>query len=105
MSRCGSTPTPKSLLAPASYTTATTTPGKYSTTERGLSAERPLASPLTLIDDAERAEEVLLLTYSCNLAFWERFAVSRARALGALVTVVADPAVVDADPAAVRHSG
>ena len=70
-----------------------------------MSADRPLASPLTLIDDAERADEVLLLTYSCNLAFWERFAVSRARALGALVTLVADPTVVDADPAAVRHSG
>jgi hypothetical protein len=70
-----------------------------------LSAERPLASPLTIIDDAERADEVLLLTYSCNLAFWERFAVNRARALGALVSIVADPTVVDADPAAIRHSG
>jgi hypothetical protein len=37
--------------------------------------------------------------------FWERFAVSLARALGALVTIVADPTAVEADPAAVRHSG
>lgn len=70
-----------------------------------MSPDRPLASPLTLIDDAHRADEVLLLTYSCNLAFWERFALSRARALGAVVTVAADPAVADTDPAAVRHAG
>lgn len=79
--------------------------GRFLTTEPSLSVDRPLASPLTLINEAERANEVLLLTYSCNLAFWERFAVSRARALGALVTIVADPTVVNADPAAVRHSG
>jgi hypothetical protein len=58
-----------------------------------------------LIDQLEQADEVLLLTYSLNLAFWERFALGRARALGALVTVVADPTVAEVDTAAVRHAG
>ena len=47
-------------------------------------------SPATLLDEVERAREVLVLTYTAALDFFERFALADARALGALVTVVSD---------------
>jgi hypothetical protein len=62
-------------------------------------------SPYTLLDDAQRAREVLVLTYTASLEFFERFALADARALGALVTVVSDALMVHADPVVVRRAG
>ena len=62
-------------------------------------------SPVALLDEVERAREVLILTYTAALDFFERFALSDARALGALVTVVSDAKMVNADPVVVRRSG
>jgi len=58
-----------------------------------------------LLDEVERAREVLVLTYTAALDFFERFALSDARALGALVTVVSDAKMVNADPVVVRRAG
>ncbi len=62
-------------------------------------------SPVALLDEVERAREVLVLTYTAALDFFERFALSDARALGALVTVVSDATMVNADPVVVRRAG
>lgn len=62
-------------------------------------------SPYTLIDEVEHAREVLVLTYTASLEFFERFVLSDARALGALVTVFSDAAMVRADPVVVRRAG
>lgn len=62
-------------------------------------------SPLALLDEVERAREVLVLTYTASLEYFERFALSDARALGALVSVVSDARMVRADPVVVRRAG
>src|SRR5918996_1243235 len=62
-------------------------------------------SPYALLDEVERARDVLVLTYTASLEFFERFALSDARALGALVTVVSDATMVRADPVVVRRAG
>src|SRR3954464_15383208 len=62
-------------------------------------------SPYALLDDVQRAREVLVLTYTASLEFFERFALADARALGALVTVVSDALMVHADPVVVRRAG
>jgi hypothetical protein len=62
-------------------------------------------SPYALLDEVERAREVLVLTYTASLEFFERFALSDARALRALVTVVSDASMVHADPVVVRRAG
>ena len=62
-------------------------------------------SPFTLFDEVEEASEVLVLSYTANLDFFERFSLAHARALGALVTVIADAEMVSADPLVVRHAG
>jgi hypothetical protein len=62
-------------------------------------------SPYALLDEVERARDVLVLTYTTSLEFFERFALSDARALGALVTVVSDATMVRADPVVVRRAG
>lgn len=62
-------------------------------------------SPHALFDEVERARDVLVLTYTASLEFFERFALSDARALGALVTVVSDATMVRADPVVVRRAG
>ena len=62
-------------------------------------------SPYALLDEVERARDVLVLTYTASLEFFERFALSDARALGALVTVVSDARMVRADPVVVRRAG
>ena len=68
-----------------------------------------LASPLSLLleaaDRGEEAEEVLLLSYTLDLGFFERAALGIAQALGARVTVVGDAAMVSHDPWAVRRAG
>lgn len=64
-----------------------------------------IASPLNLLRDEVEAREVLLLTYTLNLEFWERYSLSIARGLGARVTVVGDAAMVHGDPAHVRYAG
>jgi hypothetical protein len=48
---------------------------------------------------------VLVLSYTASLEFFERFALSDPRALGALVTVVSDATMVRADPVVVRRAG
>jgi hypothetical protein len=62
-------------------------------------------SPYALLGEVERARDVLVLTYTASLEFFERFAQSDARALGALVTVVSDAMMVRADPVVVRRAG
>ena len=64
-----------------------------------------LSSPLTLLLTEEEAEEVLLLSFTLNLAFWERFALGAARFLGARVTVVGDARHVSVDTRSVRNAG
>ncbi|MDQ6796700.1 MAG: hypothetical protein M3011_01530, partial [Actinomycetota bacterium] len=68
-----------------------------------------LASPLSLLLEAasrgEEAEEVLLLSYTLDLGFFERAALGVAQSLGARVTVVGDAAMVSHDPWAVRRAG
>lgn len=51
-------------------------------------------SPFSLLDEVERAREVLVLSYTATLEFFERFALADARALGALVTVGFDATMV-----------
>jgi len=58
-----------------------------------------------LLRETEEAEEVLVLTYTANLEFFERFALGEARALQAATTVVSDAAMVTADPSSVRGAG
>lgn len=62
-------------------------------------------SPFALLDEVERAREVLVLTYAATLEFFERFALADARALGALVTIVSDATMVHPDPFVVRRAG
>jgi hypothetical protein len=62
-------------------------------------------SPFALLDEVEHAREVLVLTYTAGLEFFERFALAGARALGALVTVISDATMVRADPMVVRRAG
>ena len=62
-------------------------------------------SPYALLDEVKRARDVLVLTHTASLEFFERFALSDARALGALVTVVSDATMIRADPFVVRRAG
>jgi hypothetical protein len=62
-------------------------------------------SPYALLDEVERAQEVLVLTYIAGLEYFERFALANARATGARVTVISDAMMVHADPMVVRRSG
>ncbi|MDQ3571466.1 MAG: hypothetical protein M3383_01235 [Actinomycetota bacterium] len=48
---------------------------------------------------------MLVLTYTASLEYFERFVLSDARALGALVSVVSDARMVRADPVVVRRAG
>lgn len=64
-----------------------------------------ISSPLDLLGQEEQAREVLLLSFTMNLEFWERYALSVARGLGARVTVVGDAAMVEAAPGHVRFAG
>jgi hypothetical protein len=64
-----------------------------------------IASPINLLLEEQEAREVLVLSYTLNLDFWERYALSLARGLGAAVTVVGDAAMVGGDPAHVRYAG
>jgi hypothetical protein len=65
----------------------------------------PISSPLNLLAEEEQAREVLLLSFTLNLEFWERYALSVARGLGARVTVVGDATMVEAAPSHVRYAG
>ena len=69
-----------------------------------------LASPLTLFLEEEQhgdrqAEDVLLLTYTSDLGFFETFGLGAAQACGARVTVVADARMGQPDPRAARRAG
>lgn len=67
---------------------------------------RPEArSPFRLLDELDEAREVLVLSYTANLDFFERFALSQARALGAIVTLISDATMVSADPVLTRGAG
>jgi hypothetical protein len=70
-----------------------------------VSAPPEVRSPFHLLEEAEEAKELLILSYTTSLDFFERFALSRSRALGALVTVISDAAMVGADPVVVRRAG
>lgn len=62
-------------------------------------------SPYELLSEVEHAREILILSYTTSLEFFERFVLADARALGALVTVVSDASMVRSDPLGVRHAG
>ncbi len=62
-------------------------------------------SPRALVDEIEEAQEVLILSYTASLEYFERFVLASARALGALVTVISDAAMVRPDPVVVRRAG
>jgi hypothetical protein len=72
---------------------------------------RTFRSPLTLLEqwrdriDGARLREVVVLGYTVDLAFLERFAIPTARALGARVTVVGDAHSAVHDPVDVRRAG
>jgi hypothetical protein len=67
---------------------------------------RPEArSPFRLLDELEEARELLVLSYTANLDFFERFALSQAQALGAVVTLISDATMVSADPVLTRRAG
>jgi hypothetical protein len=70
----------------------------------------PLASPLTLLLEAERdfgrtMHEALFLSFTADLGFFESVALGVAQATGARVTVVSDVEMVHHDPRAVRRAG
>jgi hypothetical protein len=62
-------------------------------------------SPFSLLEEVDEAKELLVLSYTTSLDFFERFALSHARALGAVVTVISDATMVNADPVMVRRAG
>lgn len=69
-----------------------------------------LASPLSLLLEEERhgdrqAEDVLLLSFTTDLGFFEAFGLGVAQACGARVTVVGDAAMSAPDPRAARRAG
>ncbi|WP_441247822.1 hypothetical protein [Kitasatospora sp. McL0602] len=69
-----------------------------------------IASPLELVHQEEshgdrQAQELLLLSYTADLGFLERYAVGPARAAGARVTLVGDAGMVVFDPRSVRGPG
>ena len=68
-------------------------------------AEPTGASPLAVLSEDWPLREVLLLTFNCNLGFFERSALARVRARGARVTLVSDADMVHGDPEVVRFSG
>ncbi len=69
-------------------------------------SERPeINSPFALLDEVEEAKEVLVLSYTSDLAFFERVALAHARGLGAVVTLVSDARWVAADPMITRRAG
>ena len=70
----------------------------------------PLASPLTLFLEEEQhgdrqAEDVLLLTFTSDLGFFETFGLGAAQACGARVAVVADARMSQPDARAARRAG
>ena len=67
--------------------------------------DAPAIAPYSLIAETERAAEILVLTYTAALEFFERFAPSAARATQARVTVIADATMVSVDPGVVRAAG
>lgn len=69
-----------------------------------------LSSPLTLLLAEEQhgdrdAVELLLLTYTGDFGFFEKFGLGLAQAAGARVTIVADAAMATVDPRAARRAG
>jgi hypothetical protein len=69
-----------------------------------LSVERSVA-PLRALLDEQEATEILITSFTANLAFFSRAAAGRARARGARVTLVSDLAQTTFDPDAVRGAG
>ncbi|MGY1846978.1 hypothetical protein [Blastococcus sp. SYSU DS1021] len=69
-----------------------------------------LASPLSLLLEEERRgvgglQEILLLSFTADLGFFESTVLGVAQATGARVTVVGDVAMSQNDPRAVRRAG
>lgn len=69
-----------------------------------LSVERRVSPLRALLEDAE-ADEILITSFTANLAFFSRAAAGRARSRGARVTLISDLAQTNFDPAAVRGVG
>ena len=64
-----------------------------------------LASPLTLIWESPPAREILVLSYTLDVGFFERTSLSAARATGGVVTIVGDAARAHADPRSITRAG
>jgi hypothetical protein len=83
-------------------------PGRCSLAEPLAALE--FASPLTLLMEEEQygdrqAEEVLFLSFTIDLGFFEAVALGAAQMSGARVTLVGDAAMCTIDPRAVRRAG
>jgi len=64
-----------------------------------------VTSPRELFEEVEDAREVLVLSYTLSLEYFERFVLPEARALGALVTCVSDASMTQSDPILVTRAG
>jgi hypothetical protein len=74
------------------------------TVTQNVSVERGVA-PLRALLSNEEAIEILITSFTANLAFFSRAAAGRARARGARVTLVSDLSQTTFDPDAVRGAG
>jgi hypothetical protein len=61
--------------------------------------------PLDLLRAVGEAEEVLILSYTANLDYFERFVLSETRRMQAIATIISDPSMLVADPLAVSGAG
>ncbi len=80
------------------------------TTPNRDSAVAPLASPLTLLLAEEahgdrQATDVLTASYTCDLGFFEAFALGPAQACGARTTLLSDLSMAAVDVRAARAAG
>ncbi len=76
----------------------------------GTPTDEPLASPLTLLLQEEshgdrQATDILAVSYTCDLGFFEAFALGPAQSCGARTTLLGDLAVAAPDVRAARSAG
>jgi hypothetical protein len=76
----------------------------------GAPSDSALASPLTLLLEEEahgdrQATDILAISYTCDLGFFEAFALGPAQSCGARTTLVGDLAVAAPDVRAARSAG
>lgn len=87
-----------------------TEPTAEPVTEPSVAGPLELASPLSLLMAEKQhgdgqAREVLLLSYSADLGFFETFALGLSRACGARTALISDARMTTGDPRAARSAG